>query len=172
MIKEVKIISPDQVRVNTSVKGSVDNDTINPVIRRVQDTVLAYVLGASLMSKVQEVVRDPAKDSTDGRYRLLIDEFIAPFLWWQVAYALLPAVAYDIAQNGVNIPQSNQGNPVFEGTMALVKQDILSASAAYKKLLLDYLCANSGKFKEYYEPNLGTQNKSDNGKSFHGVEFY
>lgn len=165
------IIEPRDVRENTPVRGSVDKDYINPVIKRVQDLQISYVLGSRLLEKCLAVLHDGDSDP-NGDYQKLIDDYIAPYAWWQVAHQLLPDIAQEIGQNGVQTPDSNQGTAVFEGTMVLVRQNILSAADGYKKLLVDYLCNNTSKYPEYSQYEQGKQNRTDFGKPFHGVEFY
>lgn len=166
------LITPAQVRENTPVRGSTDSDYINPAIRRVQDLGLAYVLGNPLMVKCIGVNDGSISDESDDRYQDLIEKFIQPFLWWQTAFNLLPDISVQIGQNGVQTPDSNQGAAVFEGTMSLVRQNILSGANGYKKLLLDHLCANTSRYPEYSEYEQGEQSRTDGGQPFHGVEFY
>jgi hypothetical protein len=164
------LITAEDVRTITPVRGSVDNDYINPAIQRAQDLRLAYIIGSALLRKLQDVVN--GGEDQDGRYINLINAFIKPYLAWVTAYNLIPDIAFQIGQAGVFTAVTNQGSSVFEGQMALVKQNILSASDGYKKLLMMHLCDKSTLYPEYNEFTQGEQQRSDSGKAFHGIQFY
>ena len=166
-----QIITADVVRDITPIRGSVSADFINPCIIRAQDLKMSYVVGYKLLARLISVANGGA-DTVDGRYQALIDEFVRPYLAWETAFYLLPDVAIKIGASGVQEGTSAQGNPIFEGTMALIRQNILNASGGYKKLLKDHLCIDSSKYPEYQEYEMGRQSKTDTGKPFYGVENY
>jgi hypothetical protein len=166
------LIDAKDVVENTPVRGSVDPEYISVVIRRVQDTESVYVLGTKLQEKLIKISDGDENDHPDGRYKKLIETYVQPYMWWRVAHGLLFNVAVKIASGGVVEGNSEQGNAVFSGTMAIIRQDILNASDAYKKLLIRYLCYNNNKYPEYtqYEPDK--PNRQDNGRPFRNIEFY
>lgn len=166
------LITSAEVTKYTPIRGGVDPDVINPNIETTQDLVLAYVIGYPLMKRLQEMVEGDDPDETDGRYKNLLDNFVAPYLRWATAYSMLGDIAISLGSGGANLPTSDQGNSIFEGQMALVKQNILSSAQGYKKLLLDYLCDMSNLYPEYQEYEQGRQTKTDSGKPFHGIQFY
>lgn len=164
------LTSSDDVKKYTPIRSGVDHDIINPKIEVTQDLVLAYVIGAPLLEKLQAVVEggtDP-----DERYLKLLNDYVRPYLRWATAYNLLPDIAYSISSGGIQQPDSNQGQSIFDGTMAIVKQNILSNASGYKTLLIDHLCNSGSRYPEYYRYEQGKQNKTDGGDPFHGVELY
>ena len=167
-----RLITAAQVHKVTPVKNSVDKDIVNPAIITTQDTVLAYILGASLLQALQVHVEEKYVNDSSGKYQLLMERYVAPYLCWATAYQLLPNIAYDIGGGGINTQDSNQGTAVFEGSMAVIKQNILGTSASYKTLLLDFLCNNSSDYPEYNQVINGEQKKQDSGKPFWGVQMY
>lgn len=172
-MNRTRLITPAEVYRVTPVKNSVNQDIVNPAINTTQDTVLAYVLGAPLANKLQELIENNySTGDPNGYYRTLMEDFVAPYLCWATAYQLLPNIAYDIGGGGINTQDSNQGTAVFEGSMSVIKQSILGTSAAYKKLLLAYLCENNSKYPEYSQTINGEQQREDDGKPFWGVQFY
>lgn len=170
-LRTTKIVKAADVVKQTSIRASVDSDIINANIILAQDSRLAYVLGSALMTKVKEVILDPSKDNADKRYEHLTEEYISPYLCWSTAYCLIPAISTSMGMGGVQTPESNQGSSVFEGSMSIIKQNVLNGASTYKTLLMDYLCANSSKYPEYSQPVQGKQKASDNGKPFHGIQF-
>jgi len=167
-----KLIKAALVSQVTPVRSSVSKDTVNAAIKTTQDTRLAYVIGSALLKKLQSVVEDESNDDPDGRYTELLNDKVAPYLCWATAHQLLPDVAFSIGAGGINTQDSNQGTAVFEGSMSVIRQNILSTSNAYKKLLQEWLCINSSKYPEYNEYTNGEQNATDSGQSFHGIQFY
>jgi hypothetical protein len=164
------LITADDVRENTPVRGSVDSEYITAAIRRVQDTESVYVLGTKLQEKLIKVSDGDIPDP--GGYMELLEKYVQPYLWWKVAHTMLYNIAVNIAGGGVVEMSSEQGNAVFSGTMAIVRQDILNASDSYKKILVRYLCYNNSKFPEYTEISNDEPNREDNGEGFTGVVFY
>lgn len=162
------IITADDVRNITPVRGSVSADYIEPCIERAQDLKLAYVIGYPLMAKLIEVVNEGGEE----KYEDLIENFVRKYLVWATAFYLLPDIAVKIGAAGVQDSGGSQGNPVFEGTMALIRQNIMSSEEAYKKLLIMHLCKDSSRYPEYMEYELGRQSKTDGNKTFYGIENY
>ena len=166
------LITPESVSKYTPIRGGMDVDVINPNIEVAQDLRLAYVLGYALMNRLQNLVNGTVPDEGDGRYQTLLDNFVAPYLRWAVAYTMLPEIAVSLGSGGAQNPESNQGNTVFEGQFAITKQNILSSTSGYKKLLIDHLCDKGNLYTEYQTNEQGRQSKSDNGRPFHGIQFY
>ena len=164
------LISAESVVKYTPIRSGVDHDIINPKIEVTQDLTLAYVLGAPLLEKLQAVVDGEA--DPDGKYTKLLDTYVRPYLRWATAYNLLPDIAFSISSGGIQQPDSNQGQSIFDGTMAIVKQNILSNSSGYKKLLMDHLCNFGNIYPEYLRFEQGKQKPTDNGQPFHGIQFY
>lgn len=164
------LITPESVIKYTPIRSGVDNDIINPKIEVTQDLTLAYVIGAPLLEKLQQVV-DGGPDPGE-KYTKLLDNYVRPYLRWATAYNLLPDIAYSISSGGIQQPDSNQGQSIFDGRMAIVTQNILSNASGYKKLLMDHLCNFSNLYPEYLRYEQGKQKKTDNGRPFHGVVFY
>ena len=169
---KTRLIESNEVTNYTPVRSGVDTDVINANIETTQDLTLAYVIGYNLMKRLQDLVEGTVPDNADDRYQSLLDNFVAPYLRWATAYTMLPEIAISIGSGGVQNPDSNQGTSVFDGQMAIVKQNILSKSQGYKALLLDHLCDKSNLYPEYQTYEQGRQNKTDNGKNFHGIQFY
>ena len=166
------LITAAEVTKYTPIRGGVDVDVINPNIETTQDLTLAYVIGYPLLKRLQDLVDGTDPDNPDGRYQNLLDSFVAPYLRWATSYTMLPDIAVSLGSGGANLPTSDQGNSIFEGQMALVKQNILSSAQGYKKLLIDYLCDKSNLYPEYQEYEQGRQKKTDKGQNFHGIQFY
>jgi hypothetical protein len=164
------LITAESVVKYTPIKSGVDHDIINPKIEVTQDLVLAYVIGAPLLEKLQDVV-DGGSDP-GGVYLDLLENYVRPYLRWATAYNLLPDIAYSIDSGGIMAPTSNQGNGIFDGVMAIVKQNILTNSDGYKKLLMLHLCNFPNLYPEYLVYEQGKQIRTDNGRPFHGVVFY
>jgi hypothetical protein len=169
---KTRLIESSEVTRYTPVRSGVDTDVINANIETTQDLILAYVLGYNLMKRLQDLVDGTTPDQGDGRYQALLDGFVSPYLRWATAYTMLPEIAISIGSGGIQNPESNQGSSVFDGQMAIVKQNILSKAQGYKTLLLDHLCDKSNLYPEYQTYEQGRQNKTDNGKPFHGIQFY
>lgn len=172
-LREVKLIRPVDVIERTPLRGSLDNDNVNPMILLAQDTSLVYVLGRKLMEHLQKISVGVEQDETDGRYRDLLEDFIEPFLVWETALLLIPTIAYSMGQNGLNTPETNQGVSVFESVIDGIKKSFRGAADAYKKKLVDHLCENQKRY-EYYraERNFSDEKASGDTSTFSGIEFY
>jgi hypothetical protein len=166
------LITAASVSKYTPIRGGVDVDVINPNIETAQDLDLAYVIGYPLLERLQKLVDGTTPDNADGRYQKLLDDYVAPYLRYATAYGMLPEIATSLGSGGAQTPDSNQGTTIFEGQMAITKQNILSRTSGYKTLLLDHLCDKSNLYPEYMRYEQGKQKKTDNGKPFHGIQMY
>lgn len=162
------IITVDDVRQITPVRGSVSSDYIEPCIDRAQDLKLAYVIGYPLMQKLVEVV----EAGETNKYSELIENFVRKYLAWATAFYLLPDIAVKIGAAGVQDSVGGQGNSVFEGQMALIRQNIMNSESAYKKLLIMHLCKDTSLYPEFLQYELGRQSKTDGNQSFYTIENY
>jgi hypothetical protein len=164
------IITPEQVRLITPVRGSVSNDFIAPAIERAQDLKLAYIIGKNMLTRLQAVVNGGT--DTGGVYMNFITTYVEKYLAWATAHFLLPDIAVKIGAAGVEQINSNQGSAVFESTMSLVRQNILSSEDGYKRLMQLHLQYEQNLYPEYITYQMGVQNREDSGIPFHGVQIY
>ena len=162
------LITAASVIKYTPIRGGVDHDVVNPKIETAQDLALAYVIGYPLLKKLQTVVGGGA--DPDGKYAALLSEYVAPYLRWETALQLIPDIAYSLGSGGANTPTSNQGSTIFDGTMAIVTQNIRSSATGYKTLLINHLCNSGSTYPEYYKHEQGKQQKTDGGTPFHGIQ--
>ena len=173
-LREVKLIKPIDVIERTPLRGSLDNDNVNPMILLAQDTSLVYVIGRKLMEHLQKIESGAEQDESDERYKKLVDDFIEPFLVWETALLMVPTIAYSMGQNGINTPETNQGVSVFDSVLDGIKKSFRMAADAYKKKLVEHLCQNGKEYRKYYrqEKAFDEEKPSGDAAPFSGIEFY
>lgn len=166
------LIEPRDVIANTPVRGSVDTDIIGAAIKRVQETDIIYSLGFALQKKLIEVSDLDIVPPSDQKYKDLLDAYVAPYVEWMVANALIYDISVKMASGGVIESSSEQGNAVFGGLTAILKNEIRTTSNKYKKLMIDFLRYENSKYPEYNQIEQGKPNRSGDAKPFNGVQFY
>lgn len=93
-------------------------------------------------------------DITDPRYsdyKLLLDEYITPYLCWQVMNSIQIALDYKFSNSGM-IENADERKNRLDYTRSKALSDQYQKYAnSYALKLKDYLCANSNKYPEYHQ---------------------
>lgn len=160
------LISTKEVREYTPIKGAVDSDYIDPVIRSAQDLGLAYVLGYKLMAKLQS---EKASGTVSTPYDVLLDTYVKPYMWHLTAAEVVDSLRVDLNNQGTLEKNSNQGTSVINSEYNSVKANLMRKADGYKKLLIDHLCRFGSDYPEYYQDQDGRQDPTANA-TFYGID--
>lgn len=139
------LINRDTLMTLTSLNGNIDSDKVLPFIKVSQDTQIEPILGSKLMDKLKELVDN---NNVTGDYQILLEQYVAPCLAHYTVSEFIPFIQYEIANGGVFQHQSeNSATPSRQDGSRLADNE-LNQAQHYGKRLIDYLCANTGKFPE------------------------
>jgi hypothetical protein len=144
----VLLLSEATLKKNSVVNNNVDGMYILPAIEYAQDAGLQPLIGTRLYEKLMNLV-DSGEITGSTDYKILLDEYVTPYLVNKVTAEIQLPLAYKIRNQGV-VQQTGNNTylPSLRDTQ-LIKQDYENKANFYGSRLSDYLMANCKKFPEY-----------------------
>lgn len=145
-MSKVFLISEQTLKDATILGANVEGKYIRQAIQTAQDLRLQTVIGTNLYHKLCELVED---ESVSGAYKILLDDYISPFLQNAVLADLTLKIAYKFRNEGVVTTTSeNVAQPVLSDVQA-IKAQYETAAGGYATLMTKWLVANSTSIPEY-----------------------
>lgn len=152
----ILFISEKKLKSESYINDNVGNEFILPAILSAQDMKLQPLLGCSLYAKLKS---DVAGQGPAGKYKILMDDYIKPFLIYAVMADIQVPLAFKMRQNG--IVQANNDYTYNQG-----KTDVDALKRYYEDKMnwygfrmTDYLNNNKQDIPEYCDNSCGC--KSD-----------
>lgn len=144
----VLLISEATLKKNSVINNNVDGMYILPAIEYAQDAGLQPLLGTKLYNKLMDLVAD-GSIQTETDYKVLLDEYITPYLLNKVTADIQIPLTYKLRNQGV--VQQTDAN-VYQPSMKdlqFVIQNYENKANFYGSRLSDYLHANHSKYPEF-----------------------
>jgi hypothetical protein len=143
---EALFITPEDLKRNTSLSGSIDEDKFMQYILIAQEIHLQNYLGTNLYNRLQEGI---TASDLNANEVILLSDYVQNCLIHFANATYLPFAPWQVANGGVFKHTS-------ENSVAADQSDIDYLVAAEKGLaeyyaqrLVDYLCDNSDLYPEY-----------------------
>ena len=153
-MRNVFLISAQNIKQNSVVNNNVDEMYILPAITFAQDEGLQPIIGTNLYNKLESLVADGSISATTNTdYKYLLDEYINPYLLNKVTADIQLPLAYKLRNQGVvQITGDNVYQTPIKETQYLIQHYNYKADF-YASRMSDYLCTNSKKYPEYNKCN-------------------
>ena len=101
-MNKIQLISEDYIKTHSAINEGIWGDYLTPSIREAEDIELQGVLGSCLYNSILSKVEDGSiQDDGNSAYKRLLDEFIQPFLMYQVITNLVPVIGVKLSNLGV-----------------------------------------------------------------------
>lgn len=145
---QVYLISEKTLKENSVINNNVDGMYLLPAIMDAQNMGLQPLIGTKLYRKLCDLVEDGSiTGATD--YKLLLDDYIAPYLINKVTADIQIPLAYKVRNQGV-VQQTSENTyvPTLRDLQYVV-QNYNNKADFYGNRLSDYLHANHSKYPEY-----------------------
>lgn len=151
-MEKVLLISEATLKKYTLINDNVDGMYILPAIQSAQDVDLDTIIGTALNTKLQELVKTGDIVSEEySAYKLLLDDYITPYMCWQVMCTIQPAINWKMTNSGVIDNYDDRKNRLdYSNSKTLIDQYQKYANS-YALKLKNYLCSNSSKYPEYHQ---------------------
>ena len=162
------LISEATLKKNSVINNNVDGMYILPAIEYAQDAGLQPLIGTKLYNKLMDLVIDGSiTGATD--YKLLLDEYVAPYLINKVTADIQLPLAYKLRNQGV-VQQAGDNTyvPSLRDTQYVI-QHYENQANFYGCRLSDYLKANRKKYPEYCSIDSCADMHSDSGAYKTGI---
>ena len=146
---DVLLISEDFIKSITNISDNLANDYLLPSIKLAQDIDLESTIGTQLLEKIQELIyNNDISNQENSMYKLLLDNYIQPYLAYATIKHLTPTVAYKLANQGVVRTEDEKSYNVTSNEVDKVIDYYSHLSNTYKKRLQLFLIANYNEFHE------------------------
>lgn len=147
-MRNIFLVSAQTLKENSLINNNVDEMYLLPAIETAQDMGLQPLIGTKLYVKLQSLVADGSiTGETD--YKVLLDEYIQPYLINKVTADIQIPLAYKVRNQGISqINDANIYNSSMRDVQYLVEHYDNQANF-YANRMSDYLHANRDKYPEY-----------------------
>jgi hypothetical protein len=152
VMETVLLISEATLKSYSLINDNVDGMYLFPAIQSAQDIDLDTVIGTALNLKLQDLVKT-GEINTDkyAAYRELLDQYITPYLCWQVMSTVQTAINYKMTNSGVIENQDENKTKLDFYNARLLQDQYTKYANSYALKLKNYLCTNSSKYPEYHK---------------------
>lgn len=145
MYKNVLLTNENLIKSVTNIFDNMSGTYLLPSIKTAQDLDLEDVLGTVLMEELQrEVYENEFKED----YKILLDEYVQPFLTYASIVRLIPIVAYKITNAGIVKTDDEKMTGLAPNEVDKVRTEYQRIADSYKSKLGRYLMANSNLYPE------------------------
>lgn len=146
---DVLLISEDYIKSTTNISDNIAGDYLLPSIKLAQDIDLESTIGTQLLKKLQKLVFDNDISNEDNSmYKLLLDNYIQPYLAYCTIKHLTPTVSYKLVNQGIVRTDDEKSYNVTSNEVDKVADYYNHLSNTYKKRLQLFLIANYNEFTE------------------------
>lgn len=146
---DVLLISESYIKSVTNISDNLAGDYLLPSIKLAQDIDLESTIGTQLLEKLQELVfNNDISNQENEMYKLLLDNYIQPYLAYATIQHLTPTVAYKLANQGVIRTDDEKSYNITSNEVDKVMDYYSHISNTYKKRLQLFLIANYNHFLE------------------------
>ena len=148
-INDVLLVSEDYIKSTTNVSDNIAGDYLLPAIKLAQDIDLESTIGTQLLQKLQKLVYDnDISNEENSMYKLLLDNYIQPYLAYCTIKHLAPTVAYKLVNQGVVRTEDEKSYNVTSNEVDKVADYYNHLSNFYKKRLQMFLISKYNSFTE------------------------
>ena len=144
---KVLLCSEDFIKTNSSLNDNIWNKNLTVAIREAQDINLQLYLGECLYHTILGMVQNGSiTASTNEHYKALLDDYIQPFLLYQIEANIVPIINVKMGNIGSVVSKDEYINTLSQGNIDLVQSDFQNKADFYAKRMIDFLLNNAVDF--------------------------
>lgn len=147
-MNKVLLISEETLKTYSLVNDNIDGKYLLPAIQSAQDIDLETLIGKALLDKLCKLV-ETGEIVNNSKYRTLLDDYITPYLVWQVMSNLQLGINYKLSNSGVITNDDERKSRLDYRNNQLLQEQYKHYADSYAIKLKDYLC--SGDYPEYHQ---------------------
>ena len=146
---DVLLISEDYIKSTTNISDNIANDYLLPSIKLAQDIELEQTIGTQLLEKLQKLVFDnDISNQENYNYKLLLDNYVQPYLAYCTIKHIVPTVAYKLVNQGIVRTDDEKSYNITSNEVDKVADYYNHIANTFKKRLQLFLIANYNNFPE------------------------
>ena len=143
-MNKVLLISEDTLKTYTLISENLDGKYILPAIQLAQDVDLTYLIGEKLVNKICQLITD---NQLEGKYKTLLDEYITPYLCWQVMSTIQLGLNYKFSNSGLVGNDDERKSRLEYRQAQSLQEQYLRYADSYAHKMKKYICKTA--FPEY-----------------------
>jgi hypothetical protein len=147
-MNKVLLISEETLKTYSLVNDNIDGKYLLPAIQTAQDIDLETLIGKALLDKLCKLV-ETGEIVNNSKYKTLLDDYITPYLVWQVMSNLQLGINYKLSNSGVITNDDERKSRLDYRNNQLLQEQYKHYADSYAIKLKDYLC--SGDYPEYHQ---------------------
>jgi hypothetical protein len=134
--RNVLLISEDYLKTESFLDDNVSGKYLLTAIKMAQDIELQSIIGTNLLHSIQKKVFDNVIElEANKRYKDLLDNYIQPFLLYQVLSEIVIPISYKMSNFGVMQSSDEKDYAVDNKQINLVKKFYFDKANVYKERL-------------------------------------
>lgn len=135
----ILLISEDKIKTESALNDNLFGKYLMPAIREAQDINLSQIIGENLLNEVYYRVEH---NQISGDYKTLLEDYIQPYLLYQVQANIVPTLNVKLANIGTVLTQDEHIVNLSKTDVDNLKQNIQYRADFYARRLQEYLLAN------------------------------
>ena len=144
---KVLLISEDYIKTNSALNDNLWGKFLLPAIREAQDINLQIYLGECLYKTILGMVADGSiTASTNESYKALLDDYIQPYLLYQIQANIVPVLNVKMTNIGSVVSKDEYINTLSQGNIDLVQSDFQHKADFYAQRILNFILNHSSEF--------------------------
>ena len=159
----IALIKQEDIIKYTPINGNVDRSNYTHIIREVQMFNLEGRLGTKLYNKIEQ---DFANKTLTGNYKVLYEDFIVPFLCYELTSEFVLIHSFSIGQGGIFKHNPENGTAVDKNEVDFLANKFKMKAENVLNRMLDFLC------KAHLEEYITQQDEIQDIKPFKKRDFY
>ena len=137
-MNKVLLISEETLKTYSLVNDNIDGKYLLPAIQSAQDIDLETLIGKALLDKLCSLVENGGI-SENTNYRVLLDDYITPYMVWQVMSNLQIGINYKLSNSGVISNEDAEIAGAFTDKISALKKAFQSLQFELAKVFLPTL---------------------------------
>lgn len=143
-MNKILLISEDTIKTNSFFSDNIFGKYLLPAISEAQEIYLQGIIGECLYKKVLGMVSDGSiTASTNEHYKVLLDNYIQPFLLYQVQTNLVFILNVKADNMGTVISKDEYIQTLSQGNIDLIRSELQIKTDHYAKRMMSFLLDNS-----------------------------
>ena len=144
---KVLLCSEDYIKTNSALNDNLWGKFLLPAIREAQDINLQTYLGECLYKTILGMVADNSiTASTNESYKALLDDYVQPYLLYQVQANIIPTINVKLGNIGSVVSNDEHISTLSQANIDLVQSDFQHKADFYAQSMLNFILNHSSEF--------------------------
>ena len=146
-MNKILLVSEDFVKTNSALNDNLWGKFLLPAIREAQDINLQTYLGECLYKTILGMVQDGSiTASTNEVYKALLDDYVQPYLLYQVQANIIPTINVKLGNIGSVVSNDEHISTLSQANIDLVQSDFQHKADFYAQRMLNFILNHSSEF--------------------------